>query len=60
MRGGRANRQGMVGLGWAVGSEGRTLKSEAALLGQELTWRPAQIAGIKENLVRQVSHQASD
>ena len=28
----------MVGLGWAVGSEGRTLKSEAALLGQELTW----------------------
>ena len=54
MRGGRANRQGLVGLGWAVGSEGRTLKSEAALVGQELTWRPAQRAG-EENLVRQVS-----
>ena len=45
----------MVGLGWPVGSEGRTLKSEAALVGQELTWRPAQRAGIKENLVRRVS-----
>ena len=50
----------MVGLGWAVGSEGRTLKSEAALVGQELTWRPAQMAGNKENLVRQVSQSASD
>ena len=59
MRGGRANRQGLVGLGWAVGSEGQTLKSEAALVGQELTWRPAQMAG-KENLVRQVSQEASD